>query len=184
MSVVIRPATAADASALAALDASYATGERLLALASTGAPPELDISMRWRDATPRETVYAEYGEDRLRRALAKTDLFLVAEQGRALLGLLMVIVPSWTDAGEITDLVVDRKHRRSGAGRALVEAAAAWGRERSLRALWVEPRAENADAIEFYLALGFRLSGYNDRLHSNTDDAPGQQTIYMYLELA
>jgi len=183
MALVIRPAAEADASALAALDASDATGERVLTLSYSGNAPELDVSMRWARGARRETVYAEYGEDRLRRALAKTDLFLVAEGGGAIAGLLMVIVPSWTDAGEITDLVVDRRHRRSGAGRALVQAAAAWARERSLRGLWVEPRAENGDAIEFYLALGFRLSGYNDRWHANTDDAPGQQTIYMYLEL-
>ena len=47
----------------------------------------------------------------------------------------------------------------------------------------MEPRAENSDAIEFYLALGFRVSGFNDRWHTNADDAPGRQTIYMYLEL-
>lgn len=183
MGLVIRPADEADAAALALLDASYVVSERVLLLSHAGVTPELDVSMRWAGGVPRETVYAEYGEDRLRRALAKTDLFLVAEREGAVVGLLMVIVPSWTDAGEITDLVVDRRHRRGGGGRALVQAAAAWARGRSLRGLWVEPRAENADAIEFYLALGFRLSGYNDCWHANTDDAPGQQTVYMYLDL-
>jgi ribosomal protein S18 acetylase RimI-like enzyme len=118
-----------------------------------------------------------------RRALDKTDLFLLAEDGGAVAGLLLVVVPAWTDAGEITDLVVDRRSRRRGGGRALVGAAAAWARGRGLRALWVEPRAENADAIAFYLALGFRVAGFNDRWHANDDDAAGRPTLFLYLEL-
>jgi ribosomal protein S18 acetylase RimI-like enzyme len=67
-------------------------------------------------------------------------------------------------------------------GRALVDAAAAWARERKYRALWVEPSTDNADAIEFYVRLGFRLSGFNDRMYSNSDD-PGETTLFMHLEL-
>jgi ribosomal protein S18 acetylase RimI-like enzyme len=177
----VRPATEGDAPALAALDASYTAGERVLLLTYAGAPPDLDVSMRWQPGEAHEEVYGDYSNTT--GALAKTDLFLVAEHDGAAVGLLMVIVPSWTDAGEITDLVVDRGHRRSGAGRALVIASVGWARERKLRGLWVEPRADNADAIQFYLRRGFRLSGYNDRWNSNADDAPGRQTIYMYLGL-
>lgn len=71
---------------------------------------------------------------------------------------------------------------RRGVGRALVEAATEWARGK-YRALWVEPRAENGAAIEFYVRLGFRISGFNDRLYSNEDDAPGRQTIYMHRRL-
>ncbi len=58
-----------------------------------------------------------------------------------------------------------------------------WARERSLRALWVEPRADNAEAIGFYLSLGFRMSGFNDRLYSNRDHEDGRPTLYMHREL-
>lgn len=180
----IHPATEADARPLAALNMTHVVGERVLAITYGGAPPELDVSMRWCRGAAREEAYGEYSEERVRRALTMADVFLVAEHAETPIGLLMVIVPSWTDAGEITDLVVDRPHRRTGAGRALVEAAAAWARERPLRGLWVEPRAENGGAIEFYLSLGFRLSGYNDRWHANTDDSLGKQTVYMYLDLS
>lgn len=178
----IRPATEADAAALASLDATHVVSERVLLLSYAGAAPELSVTMRWQPGEPREAVYGDYSNTA--GALTKTDLFLLAEEEGTPVGLLMIIVPPWTNAGEITDLVVDRGQRRSGAGRALVQAAASWARERSLRGLWVEPRAENGDAIAFYLTLGFRLSGYNDRWHANTDDAPGQQTIYMYLDLS
>ena len=183
MPLTIRTATEEDIGAVSKLDATYAAGQRVLSLSRSGTRPELTFSLRWHKGAPREALYGEYTDEGIRRALAKTDLFLVAVQGDAVAGLLMVVVPDWTDAGEITDLVVDRRSRRRGVGRALVHAAADWARERSLRALWVEPRAENADAIDFYTAIGFRVSGFNDRLHANTDDAEGRPTILMYREL-
>ena len=176
----VRPATAADFAAIAGMDLTYPTG-RVLALERSGAPPELTFSFRWRDGPPGEAVYAEYRQEEL--PPARADVFLVAEVDGRVAGLLMIIKPEWTDAGEITDLAIDRSARRRGAGRALVAAAKVWARERSLRALWVEPRADNADAIEFYLSLGFRLSGFSDRLYSNADDADGRPTIYLHLEL-
>jgi len=128
-------------------------------------------------------VYATYTLDGLREALKRVDLFLVAEVDGDIAGLLMITVPSWTDAAEITDLAVDIAFRRLGAGRALVEAAGEWARERGYRALWVEPSADNHAAISFYTALGFRLSGFNDRLYSNTDHEDGRPTVFMHLEL-
>ena len=66
-------------------------------------------------------VYATYTLAGLREALERTDLFLVAEVDGEAAGLLMIIVPDWTDAAEITDLAVDIAFRRLGAGRALVD---------------------------------------------------------------
>ena len=45
-------------------------------------------------------------------------------------------------------------------------------------------RADNAEAIEFYRRLGFRFSGFNDRLYSNRDHEDGSPTLYLHLELA
>jgi ribosomal protein S18 acetylase RimI-like enzyme len=55
--------------------------------------------------------------------------------------------------------------------------------DRGLHAPWVEPRADNHAAISFYISLGFRLSGFNDRMYSNDDDDDGKPTVYMHLEL-
>jgi ribosomal protein S18 acetylase RimI-like enzyme len=128
-------------------------------------------------------VYATYSPNRLRSALGKADLFLVAEVDEEVAGLLMIVVPQWTDAAEVTDLAVDIAFRRTGAGRALVETAAEWARERGYRALWVEPRADNHGAISFYVSLGFRVSGLNDRMYSNADHEDGRATVFMHLEL-
>jgi ribosomal-protein-alanine N-acetyltransferase len=129
-------------------------------------------------------VYATYTVERLRQAIERTDLFLVADVNGDVAGLLMIIVPKWTDAAEITDLAVDIAFRRMGAGRALVDAASDWAQKRGQRSLWVEPRADNHAAISFYTSLGFRLSGFNDRLYSNADHERGRPTVYMHLELS
>jgi ribosomal protein S18 acetylase RimI-like enzyme len=184
MTLEIRPATEADLPALTRLDLTYPT-DRYLALERSGGPPEHTFVLRWRNRVPAPmAVYATYAVDGLREALARTDLFLVADVDGEVAGLLMIIVPDWTDAAEITDLAVDIAFRRMGAGRALVEAAVEWAREGGYRALWVEPRADNFEAISFYVSLGFWVSGFNDRLYSNADHEDGRPTVFMHLELS
>lgn len=180
--IITRNARDGDLDALAALDATYETRE-VLALRRAGDGAVLRIDAEWRATEPRALTYSAYPAERLRGAMSKADCFFVAESGDELLGLLMIMLPAWTNAGEITDLLVGREHRRSGAGAALVGAATEFARGRSLRALWVEPRTNNAAAIRFYLRQGFRISGYNDRMYSNGDDADGAVTLLMHLDV-
>jgi ribosomal protein S18 acetylase RimI-like enzyme len=183
MTVTVRPATEADLSSLTRLDLTYPT-DRILSVQRSGEPPEHTFALRWRNRVPAPmAVYATYTPDGLRDALKRTDLFIAAEIDGEVAGLLMILVPDWTDAAEITDLAVDIAFRRAGAGRALVDAAVEWARQRGHRSLWVEPRADNHAAISFYASLGFRISGFNDRLYSNADHEDGRPTIYLHLEL-
>ncbi len=180
----VRPATAADFEPLTKLDLTYTVGDRYLALERSDREPELTYSFRWREGAAREVVYDELTVDGLRDALEKhTDAFFVAELSGALAGYLMIIKPRFTDAAEITDLAIDRPARRCGVGRALVDTAVAWARELGLRALWVEPQGEAGGTIDFYIKLGFRISGFNDRWNANDDHLDGRQTIFMYLGL-
>lgn len=183
--VRVRAARADDFPAIAALDMTYESS-RVLEIERSGVAPELTFALGWRERSPVTLTYGEYPVGRLTEAVERTDAFFVAKADGIVAGLLMIVVPPWpyaTGAGEITDLAVGRAHRRSGAGRALVEAAVAFGRERGLRALWVEPRADNEAAVAFYVALGFRIAGFNDRLNSNEDDRSGQTPLLMYLDL-
>ena len=179
---IVRPVQVEDIPALTKLDLRYDAG-RVLAISRDESADRYVFSLRWTDRPQSAELYNTYDESRLRAAIDRVDLFLVAELAGVPVGLLIVMLPKWTDAGEITDLAVDAPARRSGAGRILVDAAVAFARARGLRALWVEPRSDNAAAVEFYQALGFRLSGFNDRMYSNADDAPGRTTLFMHLEL-
>jgi ribosomal protein S18 acetylase RimI-like enzyme len=184
VSVTVRPATEADLHAITRFDLTYPT-DRYLDLERAGEPPEHTFSFRWKTRVPAEqAVYGTYDVDGLRGALTRTDLFLVAELEREVVGFLMILVPSWTDSAEIADLAVDNAVRRAGAGSALVRAAENWARGAGHRSLWVEPRSDNYDAIAFYTKLGFRVSGFNDRMYSNRDHEDGRATVFMHLELA
>jgi len=183
MPVIVRKATEKDLSALPRLDLTYPT-DRVLSLERFGESPEHTFALRWRNRVPAPmAVYATYTIDRLREALSSADFFLVAEVDGEVAGLLILVVPEWTDAVEITDLAVDIAFRRMDAGRALLTTAVEWARTQGHRALWVEPRADNHAAISFYVSLGFRLSGFNDRLYSNADHGDGKPTVYVHLEL-
>jgi ribosomal protein S18 acetylase RimI-like enzyme len=181
--VTVRPVREDDLAALAAMDLRYPAG-RVLSLERGGSDAEPEFALGWRERPAPDAVYAEYNVDGLRRGMSRADVFLIAEVEGRPAGLMMVVVPPWTDAAEITDLAVDAARRRSGAGRALVAGAEAWARERRMRALWVEPRSDNGGAIEFYLRLGFRIAGFNDRMYSNRDHEDGRLTVWMYRELA
>ena len=180
---LVRPAAESDFEALCRLDLTYPTG-RFLSLERSGEPVEQTFVFRWRNREAGTAVYAHPTGEWLHNALSRADLFLVAEVDGRVGGYLIIAVPSWTDAAEITDLAVDRALRRRGAGRALIGAADQWARGRDLRSLWVEPRADNYEAIQFYLSLGFRLAGFNDRLYSNRDHEEGRPTLYMHFELS
>ncbi len=182
--IIVREATEADYEVFTKLDFTHTVGDRYLALERSGDEPEFTYSMRLRTGTPREEVYSAYTVDDLHRLQKENDAFLVAEIDGELFGYEMLLLqPSHHGAAQMNDLAVAKNARRKGVGRALVEAAADWGRERGLRAIWASPRLESAQTIDFYLHVGFRASGINDRWNTNADDADGQQTIYMYLEL-
>ena len=185
MTAVVRLATAADFEPLTKLDLSHTVGDRYLELKRSGSVPELTYRMRWRMGTPREEVYSAYTVDDLRRLQQENDAFFVAESNGAIVGYEMLLLqPSHHGAAQMNDLAVHKAARRSGAGRALVDAAAAWAHERGLRAIWASPSGNAKDTIDFYLKTGFRISGVNDRWSTNTADTePGQHTIYLYLEL-
>ena len=63
------------------------------------------------------------------------------------------------DEMEILNLGVREQARRRGIGRALVEAAFAWGAANGGRRAFLEVRASNAGAIAFYERFGFAASG-------------------------
>ena len=73
---------------------------------------------------------------------------------------------------EIESIAVAEAARRRGIGRLLTDAVLQWVRERSGRAIELEVRASNAQAIAFYEALGFREQARRVKYYSQpTEDA-------------
>lgn len=59
-------------------------------------------------------------------------------------------------SGFLADIYVDEKQRRTGVGRALVEALTAWFRERGLHYFEWHAAARNPEGIAFWRAMGGR----------------------------
>ena len=81
------------------------------------------------------------------------DLFLVALDDDLIIGLL--IVHPHIEFGPTLGMMVDERYRGRGIGRALIERALAWGRERGVRALHLLVFPHNGAAIALYRAVGF-----------------------------
>ena len=126
----IRPASPADAEALAAL-----CGE-------LGYPSTI-----------------EQVRDRLRLLEDPERALLVAESEGDMAGFIDVHVQRVVEEdpyAEIGGLVVKAEHRGEGLGTALLAAAAEWGRGRSLAVMWIRANLARDGVHDFYPAVGCR----------------------------
>ncbi len=86
---------------------------------------------------------------------AKESICLVAGDGMSE-GMGFVLARVMADEMEILNLAVRPAQQRRGLGRRLVEEALARARARGARHCWLEVRASNQAAREFYHAAGFQ----------------------------
>jgi GNAT superfamily N-acetyltransferase len=88
---------------------------------------------------------------------------LVATTGDEIIGLATVHVRFTINhdapIGQLTMLVVDEKNRAHGVGRALVETAEQWARERGCKRFVVTTALRRADAHAFYERLDYKHTG-------------------------
>lgn len=87
---------------------------------------------------------------------AETTLCLLAEAEDNDEPVGFVLARLAADEMEILNLAVQPPSRRRGLGRRLVAEALGRGRARGVEKCWLEVRASNRAALEFYRALGFR----------------------------
>lgn len=90
---------------------------------------------------------------------------LIAEAPKGPCGFLEVGLRSYAEGCQASPVPyvegwwVDPAHRLTGAGRALVEAAAAWARERGYRELASDCELENTTSAAAHAACGFQETG-------------------------
>ncbi len=128
----IRPATAADAEAIARLSAEL------------GYPSATEAVVARLGSVLQEPEHAAY----------------VAVKGERVIGWVHVFVKHLLESdpeAEIGGLVVAASHQRSGAGRTLMERAEAWARAKGLRSVYLRTNVVRKDAHTFYTNLGYQL---------------------------
>ena len=106
--------------------------------------------------------------DFLARQIAGTRWVVHAYDGERLIGFARALSDGVATA-YVGSVMVDPDYRRRGVGRALLAAAAEWGREHGIEKLELHVFPWNEGAIALYEAVGFRREGYRAR-HYLRDD--------------
>lgn len=101
-----------------------------------------------------------FSEEKWRSRLSGDGLVVIAEVGGQDAGLVGgVPLQGRAGAAGLVSMWVAPDHRRSGTGRALVQAVVAWARDAGFQTLVLDVADENTGAIAFYERLGFRRTG-------------------------
>ena len=82
-----------------------------------------------------------------------------------------ILIQRWKTRAHIITLDVDRDHRRSGIGSALLRAAEEWLRTCGVRRVRLETATGNEAAVAFWQHAGYRVSGLLKRYYLNSNDA-------------
>jgi len=116
------------------------------------------------------------GESRARNEGCKNQLGEVV-------GLAAAEYTEWNRRVTLHHLYVDRKHRKMGTGRRLLQSVIDWSCTTPARCVWVETQNTNYPAIQFYRKSGFTLCGFDASLYDSevTSNESGLQEIGVFL---
>lgn len=176
---VIRPLFPGEASLLAGLDTSFTT-EQIYHVHAWDEGKSAGFELLAVDLpAPLTKTYDIADVIRRCEKLVRDGLVLVADDGGRLVGVLSLEPAPWNRTVHMHDLYVQPEYRGQGCGRNLVEASLNYCRGEGARALAVETQNVNYAAVQFYRALGFRLSGIHDRLYAS----PKDQEVALFFQL-
>ena len=114
------------------------------------------------------------GEDLLREELARPwSRTWVAREEDGASPLPVAFIVAWHVADELHVLNVTTRtdRRRRGIGRALMETAVAYGREKRVKQVLLEVRRSNHAAIALYRTMGFFATRLRPRYYPDDEDA-------------
>jgi ribosomal protein S18 acetylase RimI-like enzyme len=112
---------------------------------------------------PRPENVGEAWLESYRRTLGRFSNVFVAEREGRLLGFILCRLKrlpahmGGVMVGEVSDVWVEDEARRSGVGRALVQAGLVWMMEQGVHSVEVQVLSENEASLKFFESLGFKL---------------------------
>ncbi|WP_327734124.1 GNAT family N-acetyltransferase [Streptomyces nojiriensis] len=182
--IVYRLARPEDAGAIEALDSSFTTST-VFEVSDPGSGDGAGFGFLLREVPvdppvhkvfpPEEHDEQVFGGGKDSDADART---FVALDGDLLCGFAAVGYAPWNRRLTIEDIEVSPGHRGRGIGRALMECAERFARERGAEHLWLEVSSVNAPAVHAYRRMGFTFCGLDTALYGGTP-AAGEQALYM-----
>lgn len=92
----------------------------------------------------------------------------------------IILSHHWNHYAYIDDIVVDRKSRRLGVGRALLEQAKQWAMKSQRTGVMLETQNVNVGACRLYEKCGFELAGFDRHLYHGQNINPVEIALYWY----
>ena len=88
---------------------------------------------------------------------------------------------SWNGFAYVDLIAVEPDDRNEGVGRALMERAVQWAKEKGLPGITLETQDNNVPACQFYESCGFILRGFDTHLYKANDPGTDEIALYWYL---
>lgn len=88
---------------------------------------------------------------------------------KKLVGIIEGSIETWNNRYRVWNLLVDKKYRRNGYGKALLEHTIEVAKSMGVRAMVLETQSCNVPAIEFYMKQGFHFIGFDTMAYTNND---------------
>ena len=87
----------------------------------------------------------------------------------------------WNGYAYIDDIAVEPEYRGEGIGRALIQRAIEWAKEKGFPGLMLETQDNNVPACRLYARCGFQLRGFDTHLYKGDDPSTDEIALYWYL---
>lgn len=89
------------------------------------------------------------------------------------------LITWWNGYAYIDDVIVNPQFRGQGVGKALMEAAIQWSREKRFPGIMLETQDDNVTACKLYDSCGFVLGGFDQYTLKNFK--PNETALFWYL---
>jgi ribosomal protein S18 acetylase RimI-like enzyme len=184
--VVIKPLPDIDDVTLKRLIVGYTT-QTMYQVSTEAQPDSFRFKLRLISlGEPRVKRYTHLHADTLRqyREMAATGHSFGAFANEICVGLALSELQTWNSSLCLQELHVDPEFRRQGIGRLLLERLTMHARDQGVRCIVCETQTTDVGAIQFYLAMGFRLEGIDLAYYTNEDQQQGEVAVFMRKRLA
>jgi ribosomal protein S18 acetylase RimI-like enzyme len=155
-------------------DSSFTVDSKLVLQAENGIPSYSIVSV------PPYTKRYPRHEIELASYLAQIDKGIYFAYTAGQLAGELILFKNWNGYAYIDDIVVDARFRRRGIGRALIQQAIDWAKERQLPGIMLETQNINVAACRFYQRCGFVLGGFDRYLYSGLNPETEETALYWY----
>lgn len=104
-------------------------------------------------------------------AVSSALVTVAAFENGTLRGCAVVTDEAWNHRAVVSDFYVDRRFRRRGLGKGMMNEVCRQLHANSPRMLWVETQNVNLPAVEFHRGIGFEVCGWDSTLYPKPDSA-------------